>query len=294
MTPVALTIAGSDSSAGAGLQADLKTFSALGVYGLTVVTCVVAEVPGKVSRIEGIDPAMVRAQLELLLAKFPVAAIKTGLLFSAEVVEVVAAILEDRARKIPLVVDPVMIATSGDRLLQPAAVELYRTRLFPLATLVTPNMAEAAALTNLTVKNLEQMRLAGAQLEDKYGTPFLLKGGHLEGDRAIDLLFDAAATSEFSAPHVAGVSTHGTGCTYSAAITAGLAQGQPLAGAIERAKEFVSGTISGYYAWGTSLGEIHALNHLGTQALSETNRAPLRDEDDSVDGRPRNARSGRS
>ncbi len=260
--PVALTIAGSDSSGGAGLQADLKTFSALGVYGLTVVTCVVAEVPGKVSRIEGIDPAMVRAQLELLLSKFPVAAIKTGLLFSAEVVEVVATILEERAGKIPLVVDPVMIATSGDRLLQTAAVELYQSRLFPLATLVTPNMAEAAALTNLAVKNLEQMRVAGEQLQATYGTRFLLKGGHLEGNRAIDLLFDGAAAKEYSAPHVAGVSTHGTGCTYSAAIAAGLARGQSLAEAIAQAKEFVSGTISGYYAWGTSLGEIHALNHL--------------------------------
>lgn len=265
--PIALTIAGSDSSAGAGLQADLKTFSGFGVYGLTAVTCVVAEVPGKVSRIEGVDPELVRVQLELLLSKFPVAAIKTGLLFSAEVVEIVATVLEERARKIPLVVDPVMIATSGDRLLQPAAVELYRTRLFPLATLVTPNLAEAAALTNVAVKNLEQMRTAGAQLQAKYGTRFLLKGGHLEGERAIDFLFDGAATREFSAPHIAGVSTHGTGCTYSAAIAAGLAQDQPLADAIERAKKFVSGAIRGHHVWGTSLGEIHALNHFGGPAL---------------------------
>ena len=264
--PLALTIAGSDSSGGAGLQADLKTFSAFGVYGLTAVTCVVAEVPGKVSRIEGVDPEMVRAQLELLLSKLPVAVIKTGLLFSAEVVEIVATVLEKHARKIPLVVDPVMIATSGDRLLQPAAIELYRTRLFPLATLVTPNLAEAAALTNSTVENLEQMRTAGAQLQDKYGTRFLLKGGHLEGERAIDLLFDGAATREFSAPHIAGVSTHGTGCTYSAAITAGLARGRPLTDAIDEAKEFVSAAISGHFSWGTSLGEIHALNHLGEAA----------------------------
>ncbi|MGH7936754.1 MAG: bifunctional hydroxymethylpyrimidine kinase/phosphomethylpyrimidine kinase, partial [Chthoniobacterales bacterium] len=174
MPPVVLTIAGSDCSAGAGLQADLKTFSALGAYGLTAVTCVVAEVPGKVTRIDPVDPQNVRAQIELLLANFPVAAIKTGLLFSAEVVGLVAEILERAAKKIPLVVDPVMIATSGDPLLQPAAVELYRTRLFPRATLVTPNMAETAALTNLAVTNLEEMRVAGKQLQATYGVSFLI------------------------------------------------------------------------------------------------------------------------
>ena len=263
MTPVALTIAGSDSSAGAGLQADLKTFSALGVYGLTAVTCVVAEVPGEVSRIDAVDPANVRAQLELLLARFPVRAIKTGLLFSAEIVELVARILERCATKIPLVIDPVMVATSGDLLLQPAAVETYRSRLFPLATLVTPNIAEAAALTGSPVRNVDEMRTAGERLQAKYGVKFLIKGGHLGGDRAIDLLFDGAAGAEFSAPFVAGVSTHGTGCTYSAAITAGLARGLSLMEAISSAKEFVRRAIDEHFAWPTSLGEIHALNPQG-------------------------------
>ncbi len=171
-TAVALTIAGSDCSAGAGLQADLKTFSALGVYGLTAVTCVVAEVPGKVSRIDGVDPRNVREQIELCLANFPVGAIKTGLLFSAEIVETVAAVLEKSAARIPLVIDPVMVATSGDALLQPAAVEAYRTRLFPRATLVTPNMAEAAALMGRSVHNLVEMRTAGQELAQKFGTRF--------------------------------------------------------------------------------------------------------------------------
>jgi hydroxymethylpyrimidine/phosphomethylpyrimidine kinase len=259
--PVALTIAGSDCSAGAGLQADLKTFSALGVYGLTAVTCVVAEIPGKVSRLERVTAHNVREQIELLLENFPVAAIKTGLLFSAEIVEVVVRVLEPRAREIPLIVDPVMIATSGDALLQPAAVESYRSRLFPLATLVTPNMAEAAALAGLPVRNLDEMRVAGKQLAQDFGTRFLVKGGHLGGDCATDLLFDGSAVTEFSAPLVAGVLTHGTGCTYSAAIAAGLALGIPLAEAIGRAKNFVSRAIREHLSWTTSPGEVHALNH---------------------------------
>jgi hydroxymethylpyrimidine/phosphomethylpyrimidine kinase len=260
--PVALTIAGSDCSAGAGLQADLKTFSTLGVYGLTAVTCVVAEVPGKVSRIQGIDPENLREQIELLLAHFPVAAVKSGLLFSPENAVIVAEIFEARAAaKLPLVIDPVMVATSGDALLQDAAVETYRSRLFPLATVVTPNMSEAAVLTNLPVRNLAEMHSAGERLQRQFGVPFLIKGGHLENDRAIDLLFDGGEVTEFSAPYVAGVSTHGTGCTYSAAMAAGLAQGLALKESIVCAKEFVNRAIRQHFSWTNPLGEIHALNH---------------------------------
>ncbi|MEO6969407.1 MAG: bifunctional hydroxymethylpyrimidine kinase/phosphomethylpyrimidine kinase [Chthoniobacterales bacterium] len=258
---VALTIAGSDCSAGAGLQADLKTFSALGVFGVTAVTCVVAEVPRKVARIDAVDARNVREQIELLLGSFPVGAIKTGLLFSAEVVQTVASVLERCAGTIPLIVDPVMIATSGDALLEPAAVETYRARLFPRATLITPNMAEAAALIGRPVRDLDEMKAAGSELAQKFGTRILLKGGHLAGDRAIDLLCDGKTVVEFAAPFVAGVSTHGTGCTYSAAIAARLALGDPLPDAIARAKEFVSRAIREYFSLETSLGEIHALNH---------------------------------
>ncbi|MGH8093362.1 MAG: bifunctional hydroxymethylpyrimidine kinase/phosphomethylpyrimidine kinase [Chthoniobacterales bacterium] len=258
---VALTIAGSDCSAGAGLQADLKTFGALGVFGLTAVTCVVAEVPGKVSRIDAVDTRNVREQIELCLAHFPVRAIKTGLLCSAEIVETVADVLEASAGAIPIIVDPVMVATSGDILLQPEAIELYRGRLFPRATLVTPNIAEAAALTGQAVCNLAEMRVAGEELARKFGTPFLIKGGHLSGERAIDLLCDGARVAEFSAPFVAGVSTHGTGCTCSAAIAAGLARGDSLEHAIARAKDFVSRAIREHFTWKKSLGEVRALNH---------------------------------
>src|SRR6266516_407739 len=149
-TAVALTIAGSDSSAGAGVQADLKTFSAFGVYGLTAITCVVAEIPGKVSRIEPVSAKMVREQIHVLSRNFPIAAAKTGLLFSAEIVETVAQAIVDLSVKsgnrVPLVIDPVMVATSGDQLLPPEAIELYKKDLFPIATLLTPNLDEAEKL----------------------------------------------------------------------------------------------------------------------------------------------------
>lgn len=244
------------------MQADLKTFGALGVFGLTAVTCVVAEVPGQVARIDGVEVENVREQIELLLANFPVAAIKTGLLFSPEIVAMVASVLEESADGIPLVIDPVMIASSGDALLQPAAVETYRARLFPRATLVTPNMAEAAALTGRPVRNLEEMHGAGRALAEKFGTPFLLKGGHLEGKSAIDLLFGGPEVKEFTAPFVPEVSTHGTGCTYSAAIAARLACGDELEPAIAQAKDFVSRAIAEHFSWSTASGEMHALNHL--------------------------------
>ena len=206
-------------------------------------------------------PRNVREQIELLLGSFPIGAIKTGLLFSPEIVETVATVLERSAGKIPLIVDPVMIATSGDALLQPAAVESYRARLFPRATLVTPNMAEAAALTGRPVCDLDEMHVAGNELTQKFGTRFLLKGGHLGGGQATDLLFGGTAVAEFSAPFVPGVSTHGTGCTYSAAIAARLALGDPLEEAIARAKDFVSRAIREYFSWTNSSGEVHALNH---------------------------------
>ena len=259
--PVALTIAGSDSSAGAGIQADLKTFSAFGVYGLTAVTCVVAETPGLVSKIEGVSAALVREQIEGVLKSFPVAAIKTGLLFSAEIVSEIARTLRAHAertkRTTPLVIDPVMVATSGDLLLAEDAIASYERELFPLAALLTPNLGEAARLLGEPINDLPAMRAAGEKLVKKYRIPVLLKGGHLSGDNAIDLLFLEGNVIEFSAPFSRGVATHGTGCTYSAAITAGLAAGLALEEAIRRAKRFVTAAISQRYAWDA----VHALNH---------------------------------
>jgi hydroxymethylpyrimidine/phosphomethylpyrimidine kinase len=262
--PVALTIAGSDSSAGAGIQADLKTFSDLGIYGLTAITCVVAETPGLVLRIEAVTAGMVSAQMEVLLKNFPVAAIKTGLLFSGKIVSAVAQMLREHSAGAtrPLVIDPVMVATSGDLLLRADAVEAYERELFPLASLITPNLDEAARLLGEPIGDVRAMRTAGARLAEKYRVPVLLKGGHLSGQDAIDLLFVAGSVVEFSSPFSRGVATHGTGCTYSAAITAGLASGLPLEGAVRRAKKFVTATIEQHLSWETAAGTpLDALNH---------------------------------
>jgi hydroxymethylpyrimidine/phosphomethylpyrimidine kinase len=253
--PVALTIAGSDNSAGAGAQADLKTFTALGVYGLTAITCVVAEVPGKVSAIHPIPAAIVAEQIRLSLSTFPVAAVKTGMLFSTETVRTVCDLLE--AVSLPLVVDPVMVATSGDSLLQPEAIELYRRRLLRLATVVTPNLDEASLLAGRPVRTLHDMREAGPALVALYGSAWLLKGGHLAGADATDLLFFGdGKVSEFRSPRIPGVSTHGTGCATSAAIAAGLAHGLSLKAAVSQAKRFVTAAIQHHHRW----GDIHALN----------------------------------
>jgi hydroxymethylpyrimidine/phosphomethylpyrimidine kinase len=257
--PVALTIAGSDNSAGAGAQADLKTFTAHGVYGLTAITCVVAEVPGRVSAIQPMTPEIVRGQIRLSLAAYPVAAAKTGMLHSREIITAVCDELAGRG--LPLVVDPVMIATSGDPLLQADAIALYRERLLPMATLITPNLDEAAALLGRSVASVEEMRAAGAELARTFHTAVLLKGGHLRGDTALDLLFADGEVHEFTAPFVAGVYTHGTGCTYSAAVTARLAKGEPLVDAVRGAKEYVTRAIGHYFRWSRPDGDTDALDH---------------------------------
>jgi hydroxymethylpyrimidine/phosphomethylpyrimidine kinase len=264
--PVALSVAGSDSSAGAGIQADLKTFSALGVYGLTAVTCIVAEIPGKVSRIEPASARIVSEQIEVLAKSFRITAIKTGLLCSAEIVSAVGSAIRDIgkviAARIPLVVDPVFVATSGDPLLDPEAIETYEKELFPLASLITPNLDEAGRLLAAKIKDRQSMRVAGKELEKKIGTAILLKGGHLAGERAVDLLFSNGKVVEFSAPFVRGVATHGTGCTYSAAITAGLAKGLSLEQAISAAKKFVTESIARHFQWTSRSGKsLDALRH---------------------------------
>ena len=259
-TPVALTIAGSDSSAGAGAQADLKTFTALGVYGLTAITCIVAETPGKVSRIQPADARIVREQIRLLLKNFPVAAIKTGLLCNAPIVAEVVHSLR-KVKPLQLIVDPVMIATSGDTLLEATAIQLYQHELFPIATLITPNLDEAARLLGDSVRNVEGMHRAARALGEKYGTAILLKGGHLPGRRAVDVLYCGDRTKEFSASFLREVKTHGTGCTYSAAITAELAKGVALSRAIAKAKRFVTSAIRSHFVWKSGRDRIFALNH---------------------------------
>ena len=209
---------------------------------------------------------MVREQIEVLLKNFRVGAVKTGLLCSAEIVWAVAQTIQNgkkkAARSVPLVVDPVMIATSGDNLLEPEAVEAYKNKLFPLATLITPNLDEAALLLQITIKDRKQMESAAKALAKKYHASILLKGGHLRGDNAIDLLFHQGELREFSAPFVRGVETHGTGCTYSAAITADLTSGFSLEQAIKRAKKFVTESIKRRFHWKSkSRHTLNALRH---------------------------------
>jgi len=261
--PVAVTIAGSDSSAGAGIQADLKTFTYFRIFGQSVVTCIVAEVPGKVQKVHPVDVDTVREQLSLSLEYFPVRAIKTGMLYSKEIIAAVCNILEaiPIGERPPLVVDPVMIASSGDRLLQNNALELYLDRLLPLATVVTPNRDETAIIYGHTVETATELEQIGPELVRQYGTAFLLKGGHWSGDLAIDYLATQAGVVRLSEPFVHAESTHGTGCTLSAALAAGLALGDDLQAAARRAKAFVTRAIAESMTWSGQHGPVSALKH---------------------------------
>jgi hydroxymethylpyrimidine/phosphomethylpyrimidine kinase len=268
--PVVLTIAGSDNSAGAGAQADLKTISALGCYGVTAITCVVAEVPGKVSAVHPIPAAVVAEQIRLLFGAFPIAAIKTGMLYSTELISTVADTLaefriQNSKFKIPLVIDPVMVATSGDPLLLPDAVAHYRERLFPIATLVTPNLDEVRTLTRRIVTSPAEMLDAGRELATRHRTAFLIKGGHLREAVATDLLVLPDGTMHsYEAPFVPGVNTHGTGCTYSAAIATGLARGLDLPAAVGEAKKFVTAAIANFLRWEKDGRTTDALHHFSS------------------------------
>ena len=240
MPPIALTIAGSDPSGGAGIQADLKTFHQFGFYGEAVITLLTVQNTVRVARVVVMPPALVLEQLAAVLEDIPPGAAKTGALGSAEMVEAVA-----RAAGVfpfPLVVDPVMVSKHGLSLLPPGAVAAVRDLLLPRAFLITPNVPEAEALTGLEIRTPDDMRRAAVRLREMGPRAVLIKGGHLEGD-AIDLLLDGDRWHEFPAPRVPTPHTHGTGCTYSAAITAGLAAGLPLAVAVARAKRFIHEAI---------------------------------------------------
>jgi len=261
--PVVVTIAGSDSSAGAGIQADLKTFTYFRVFGQSVVTCIVAEVPGKVQKVQAVDVDTVRDQLILSLEYFPVSAIKTGMLYSKEIVGAVCDILEaiPTNKRPSLVVDPVMVASSGDRLLQTDALEIYLNRLFPLATVVTPNRDETAIIYGTRIESRAELEMIGPELVRRHGTAFLLKGGHWPGDLAVDYLATQAGILRLSEPFVSAKSTHGTGCTLSAALTAGLALGDDLQTAAHRAKAFISRAIAESMTWSGQHGAVSALKH---------------------------------
>ena len=242
--PVALTIAGSDSGGGAGIQADLKTFAALGVHGTSAITCITAQNPKRVIGIEACSVKIVRAQIEAVFSELRPAAAKTGMLFSEEIIRAAARWFA-REHRCPLIVDPVMIATSGARLLEANAIKALTRDLLPLATLVTPNVPEAEALLGTFVREPEQLRQAARQIHERFGCAALVKGGHLQNtSEAIDIFFDGSVELLLSSPRVRGVRTHGTGCTYSAAITAHLARGEKLERAVRLAKEFITRAIA--------------------------------------------------
>ena len=253
--PVALTIAGSDSGGGAGIQADLKTFAAFGVHGTSTIACLTAQNPRRVLAVEPCSPKMLRKQIEAVFEELKPAAVKTGMLFSAANIEMVAKFFRNPKSEIrnpKLVVDPVMVSTSGARLLQPAAEKILRDKLLPLAALVTPNLDEAEILAEQKFSAPEDLRSGAREIHSRFGCAVLVKGGHLKNSRAaIDVFFDGETELLLSAPFIKGVSTHGTGCTYSAAICAALALGHDLPHSVEIGKRFVTAAISRSYKIGT-------------------------------------------
>jgi hydroxymethylpyrimidine/phosphomethylpyrimidine kinase len=246
--PVALTIAGSDSGGGAGIQADLKTFAALGVHGASAIACLTAQNPKRVLGIEAVSPKMLRQQIEAVFEELNPRAVKTGMLFSAKNVSVVAEFFRNSKSKTQnpkLVVDPVLVSTSGAQLLEPNALKIFQEKFLPLATLVTPNLSEAEFLSGQKISSAEEMRAAARKIHSCFGCAVLVKGGHLKNSReATDIFFDGKTELLLSAPFVKGIRTHGTGCTYSAAICAALALGNDLSQAVQIGKRFVTSAIS--------------------------------------------------
>lgn len=256
-TPVYITIAGSDCSSGAGLQADLKTGFALGCYPLTAVTCVVSEVPGLVEGIVAMEPDFVAAQVDICLRSFPVCAVKTGMLYSPQIVRATVNALKDFTG--PIVVDPVMIATAGESLMLQEAIAVYEEVLIPRTTLLTPNGDELAKLAGTApITTVEELEAAAQALATRYGCAILAKGGHISGSTCTDILVQPGKpTLRWCHPRTEGISTHGTGCTLSSAITAFLAKGQPLEEAVENGLTYIANAI----ATSHKLGEQYAVNH---------------------------------
>jgi hydroxymethylpyrimidine/phosphomethylpyrimidine kinase len=254
LIPKALTIAGSDSGGGAGIQADLKTFSAFRVFGMSVITAVTAQNSLGVQGVENLPPAFVAQQLRSVLEDFGADAAKCGMLSTAPIIEAVATELTSH-RIEKLVVDPVMVAKSGDQLLQPEARAALADRILPLALLVTPNLPEAEVLAGIRVAEPEDMEEAARRIHLMGPRYVLVKGGHLKGD-ATDLLWNGRDFTRFSTPRIDSQNTHGTGCTFSAAIAAGLARGQALGDAIRSAKAYVTRAIREGFQAGRGVGQL--------------------------------------
>jgi len=255
--PVALTIAGSDSGGGAGIQADLKTFAAYGVHGLSAVTGLTAQNPRRILAVKPCPPGRLRQQLDAIWEEFPPLVAKTGMLVTAAQVRVLVDFFQSHDW-VCLIIDPVMVSSSGTRLLPPDAYKLLIEKLLPLAALVTPNLDEATLLTGRRIKSVEDLRTAARTIQARYGCAALVKGGHLANTRtAVDIYYDGKNELILSAPFVRGLRTHGTGCTYSAAITAGRAADDSLQQAVTRAKHYITRAIAGSYR----IGDHFVLGH---------------------------------
>jgi hydroxymethylpyrimidine/phosphomethylpyrimidine kinase len=269
--PRVLSIAGSDSGGGAGIQADLKTFSALGCYGMTAITALTAQNTQGVRSIHGVPPAMLRDQIDAVVEDIGVDAVKIGMLHSPEIVLTVADAIDRHALK-NVVFDPVMVATSGAVLIDSPAIEVLVRELFPRAMLVTPNLDEAALLVNRPLKNADDMEAAARELLNKGARAVLLKGGHLPGDTVMDLLLTAAGERHWMrASRIHSANTHGTGCTLSSAIAAGLALGQPLLEAVEAARAYVRAGLQAGAKVKTGAGS-GPLNHGHAPVVMRLNR----------------------
>lgn len=267
--PTALTIAGSDSGGGAGIQADLKTFAGLRVHGTCALTCLTAQNPRRVSGIQTASPTLVRAQIEAVFEELRPNAIKTGMLYSAALIRAVTTALPERNLP-PLVVDPVMVATSGARLLQQGAIRALTLNLLPRATLITPNLDEASLLLQRPLREPEDLRQAAHDLLARFGCAILVKGGHLPRMKsAIDFYYDGTTELLLEAPFVRNVNSHGTGCTYAAAIAGYLALGCKLPQAVQMAKQLVTQAIA-------SSVRVRRHDVLGFCAPAPSHRAPSR------------------
>jgi hydroxymethylpyrimidine/phosphomethylpyrimidine kinase len=266
--PIALTIAGSDSGGGAGIQADLKTFQAFGVFGTSALTAITAQNTLGVSAVHPIPVDVVRAQIDAVADDLPPAAIKTGMLATTALVMTVAAAIRDHG--LPQhVLDPVMVATSGDRLLDQDAEAAVAQELLPLSTIVTPNLHEARILAGMEIASLDDMRAAAHRLVEMGAGAALVKGGHLAGEEAVDLLWDGESESIWRRPRVATRHTHGTGCTLSAAVAAALARGEPLKRAVELAVTYVARAIETAPGLGRGSGPV---NHFADPSLGVDTR----------------------
>ena len=254
-----MTIAGSDCSSGAGLQADLKTFQHFGLHGLTAVTCIVSETANIVRRVEPVSSAMIADQIGLMLDSFPLEFVKTGMLGSAEIVSTVAGIFRNHPG-IRLVVDPVMVASTGASLLEEDAVRTYREQLLPLAHVITPNLPEAEKLLGRRISSVSEMETGARELSETYGCAVLLKGGHLGEPICTDFLWENGTIHRFSSPRLESEASHGTGCTLAAALTSNLALGRDLPEAVSAAKSYLNQTLSTSYSLTHRDQTIHALN----------------------------------